>query len=62
MVSLITKIYGLKDLSLTEGGKLIKNDNIYNLIMCFLFKKTKIRRFLIACIYHKDGPDIEAFG
>lgn len=30
--------------------------------MGFLFKKTKIKRFLLKCIYHKDGADIEAFG
>ena len=30
-----------------QVGKLIKNENVYNLVMALLFKKYKIKRFLI---------------
>jgi len=47
MVSVVTDIYGLKHLAAQENGKLVKNENVYNLIMTFLFKKTKIKPFLL---------------
>lgn len=52
MVSVVTDIYGLKFLAESEKGRLIKNENVYNLIMTFLFKRTKVRSFLEKCIEH----------
>lgn len=50
MVAVLTEIYGLKILASSDYGKIIKNENVYNLVMSYLFKKTKIKRFLLDCI------------
>jgi len=52
MVSVVTDIYGLKFLAESGKGRLIKNENVYNLIMTFLFKRTKVRSFLEQSIEH----------
>jgi hypothetical protein len=54
MVSLITEVYDLRQLATFECGKLIKNENIYNLIMSIIFKRTKMKRFLLKCINFND--------
>ena len=59
MVSVVTDIYSLQQLAQKETGKLIKNENVYNLIMTFLFKKTKIKAFLLHCIQHRDSDKIK---
>lgn len=61
MVSVITQVYGLKELATSEGGRLIKNDNVYNMVMCYLFKRTKLKNFILECIRHRDHQKIETF-
>ena len=46
MVSILTDIYKLKQLNASVNGDLFKNENIFNLVMSFLFKRTKINRFV----------------
>jgi hypothetical protein len=54
MVGVVTEVYGLKQLATYECGKLIKNENVYNLIMGIIFRRTKIKRFLLKCIRTND--------
>lgn len=61
MVKIITEIYGLHDLARTEKGKLFKNENIYNLIMSFLFKRTKIKNFILHSIRINFKAKAESF-
>ncbi len=44
-----------------EIGKLVKNENVYNLIMSLLFKKFKIKKFLVECIRHNNQDKINRF-
>jgi hypothetical protein len=50
MVGIVTHVYGLNTIVATEHGKLIKNENVYNLIMSYLFKKTRLKHFIVNCI------------
>lgn len=59
MVSVITEVYSLKELASSDCGKLIKNENIYNLIMSIIFKRTKLKRFLLKCIHANDQRKID---
>lgn len=59
MVGVITEIYGLKVLAASDNGKIIKNENVYNLVMSYLFKRTKIKRFLLDCINNNEFDKIE---
>ena len=61
MGEVVTEVYGLKLLANSETGKLIKNDNVFNTIMCCIFKKTKLRKFILKCIHHRDGPKINQY-
>lgn len=55
LVAVITEVYGLRQLATYDCGKLIKNENIYNLIMSIIFKRTKMKRFLVKCIIQNDS-------
>ena len=58
MVSVVTDIYDLRHLAEQEKGKLVKNENVYNLIMTFLFKKTKIKPFLLLSLKQRHEQKI----
>lgn len=59
MVKVYTKIYQLTDLCQSSKGHLFKNENVYNLIMSFLFRRTKIRKFVKQLVYNADLTKIE---
>lgn len=59
MVKVYTKIYQLADLCQSSKGHLFKNENVYNLIMSFLFRRTKIRKFVKQLVYNADLTKIE---
>lgn len=59
MVTIYTKIYHLAELCQSINGHLFKNENVYNLIMSFLFRRTKIRVFVKKLIYNADFSKIE---
>lgn len=61
MIVIYTHIYKLKKLYGTSGGKLFKNENIFSLIMSFLFRKTKIKKFLKALITKAHKETIQQF-
>ena len=61
MVTIVTEVYGLKDLAGSERGKLIKNENVYNMIMSMIFKRTKLKKFLLSVIKANDKNKIELF-
>ena len=52
MVTIYTDIYELKLLNKSLNGELFKNENVFNLIMSLLFRRTKIRKFVQKIIYH----------
>lgn len=54
MVAITTEVYGLRQLATSECGKLIKNENVYNLVMSIIFKRTKLKRFLLKVIAFND--------
>ena len=64
MVRVCTHVYQLKRVyeSKSGNGELFKNENVYNLIMSFLFKKTKVNVFFRKCIYEREGDKITMFG
>ena len=61
MVTIVTEVYGLKGLAGSERGKLIKNENVYNMIMSMIFKRTKLKKFLLSVIKANDKNKIELF-
>lgn len=58
MVTIVTEVYGLKRLAGSDCGKLIKNENVYNMIMSMIFKRTKLKKFLISVIKVNDKNKI----
>jgi hypothetical protein len=55
MVKIVAEAYCLPELITYENGKLFKNENVYNLIMSYMFRKTKIKLFIVDSIrlnYH----------
>lgn len=44
-----------------KTGKLFKNENVYNLVMSFLFKKTKIKQFVRIMIRDNNIQKIKKF-
>jgi hypothetical protein len=61
MVTIVTDVYRLQRLSTSECGKLIKNENVYNLIMSLIFKRTKLKPFILSCIKHNEKNKISLF-
>lgn len=61
MVTVVTEVYALKSLAGSECGKLIKNENVYNMIMSMIFKRTKLKKFLLSAIKINDKNKIELF-
>lgn len=58
MVTIVIEVYGLKRLAGSECGRLIKNENVYNMIMSMIFKRTKLKKFLISVIKVNDKSKI----
>jgi hypothetical protein len=42
-------------------GKLFKNENVYNLIMSFMFRKTKIKAFIRLIVRENNLEKIKKF-
>ena len=61
MIVIYTQTYRLKKIYGTSSGKLFKNENIFSLIMSYLFRKTKIRKFLKMLIVENEKEKIEKF-
>jgi hypothetical protein len=61
MVTIVSNIYGLNILVASKNGKLIKNENVYNLIMSFFFKATRIKYFIVNCIKINEEAKILIF-
>ena len=62
MVKIYTEVYNLKLLNSSRNGKLFKNENVYNLIMSFMFKKTKIKVFIRSMIRANEEQKIKKLG
>lgn len=61
MVGLYTEIYGLRAINASQNGVLFKNQNLFNLIMANMFKKTKIKKFVRRVIVNREHAKIEKF-
>lgn len=61
MVSIYTHVYKLRELNKTENGQLFKNENVFNLIMSYMFKRTKIKSFLRKIIVGREEFKIKKF-
>lgn len=61
MVAIYTDIYSLRTLNEGQNGSLFKNENVFNLIMAHMFKKTKIKIFLRKVIKNKEADKIKKF-
>ena len=61
MVSIYTNVYRLKELNASMNGDLFKIENIFNLIMSYIFKRTKIKKFVKILILHKEASQIKKF-
>lgn len=61
MVSVYTDIYSLRVLNEGDHGSLFKNENVFNLIMAHMFKKTKIKIFIRKVIKAKEEAKIKKF-
>lgn len=59
MVAIFTEVYQLKRVNKSQNGELFKNDNIYNLIMSFMFKKTKVKKFIGNVIIKREKIKIQ---
>ena len=62
MVKVATKCYGLEQLAKLENGRLVKNENVYNLIMAHLFKTSlKLKSLILDLIHSKNSLKIKLF-
>ena len=62
MVKIYTEVYNLKLLNSSRNGKLFKNENVYNLIISFMFKITKIKVFIRSMIRANEEQKIKKLG